>query len=59
MLSKLIAILVLIADIWAIVQVFQSRESTGTKVLWTVLIVILPVLGLIIWYFAGPRGKGV
>jgi hypothetical protein len=58
MLTKLIGLLVLIADIWAILQVFQSRESTGTKVLWTVLIVILPVLGLIIWYFAGPRGKG-
>jgi hypothetical protein len=58
MLSKLIGLLVLIADIWAIVQVFQGRESTGTKVLWTVLIVVLPVLGLIIWYFAGPRGEG-
>jgi hypothetical protein len=58
MLSKLIGLLILIADIWAIFQVFQSRESTGTKVLWAVLIVVLPVLGLIIWYFAGPRGKG-
>jgi hypothetical protein len=58
MLSKLFWLVVLVADIWAIVQVFQSRESTGTKVLWTVLIVVLPVLGLIIWYFAGPRGEG-
>jgi hypothetical protein len=57
-LSKLVGLLVLIADIWAIVQVYKSRESTGTKVLWTVLIVALPVLGLIIWYFAGPRGEG-
>jgi hypothetical protein len=55
---KLISLAVFVADIWAIVQVFQSRESTGTKVLWTVLIVVLPVLGLIIWYFAGPRGRG-
>jgi hypothetical protein len=58
MLGKLIGLLVLIADIWAVVQVVKSRESTGTKVLWTVLIVVLPVLGLIIWYFAGPRGEG-
>jgi hypothetical protein len=58
MLTKLISLAVFVADIWAIVQVFQSRESTGTKVLWTVLIVVLPVLGLIIWYFAGPRGRG-
>ena len=58
MLSSIIALLVFIADVWAIIQVLQSRESTGTKVLWVVLIVLLPVVGLIIWYFAGPRGPG-
>lgn len=58
MLNSIIALLVLIADVWAIVQVFQSRESTGTKVLWIVLILVLPIVGLIIWYFAGPRGPG-
>ncbi len=56
--SSIIALLIFIADVWAIIQVLQSRESTGTKVLWVVLIVLLPVVGLIIWYFAGPRGPG-
>ena len=58
MFASLIALLVFIADIWAIVQVFQSHESNGTKALWTVLIALLPVVGLIVWYFAGPRGQG-
>jgi len=58
MLGTFIALLVFVADVWAIVQVLQSRESTGTKVLWIVLIALLPILGLIIWYFAGPRGPG-
>jgi hypothetical protein len=58
MLGTLFGLLVFVADVWAIIQVFQSRESTGTKVLWTALIVFLPVIGLIIWYFAGPRGQG-
>jgi hypothetical protein len=48
-------LLVLIADIWAIVNVLGSRESTGAKVLWTVLILILPLVGFIIWLVAGPR----
>jgi hypothetical protein len=48
-------LLVLIADIWAIVNVFGSAASTGAKLLWTVLILLLPVLGFIIWLFAGPR----
>jgi hypothetical protein len=58
MLSSIIALLVFVADVWAIIQVLQSRESNGTKVLWIVLIVLLPIVGLIIWYFAGPRGPG-
>jgi hypothetical protein len=48
-------LLVLIADIWAIVNVFGSSASTGAKVVWTVLILLLPVLGFIIWLLAGPR----
>jgi Phospholipase_D-nuclease N-terminal len=51
-----IGLIILIADIWAIVNVFQSGASTGSKVLWIVLILILPVLGLLIWLIAGPRG---
>jgi hypothetical protein len=48
-------LIVLIADVWAIVNIFQSSADTGTKVLWTVLVIVLPVLGLILWYFLGPR----
>ena len=48
-------LLVLIADIWAIVNIFQSATSTERKVLWTVLVILLPVLGFIIWLIAGPR----
>ena len=57
MLSGIFGVIVLILDIWAVLQVFQSNESTGTKALWTALIVLLPVLGLIIWWVAGPRER--
>lgn len=56
-LSGLFGFAVLIADVWAIVNIFQSNLSTGGKVLWTALILILPVFGFIIWFFAGPRGS--
>ncbi|RCK47834.1 PLD nuclease N-terminal domain-containing protein [Thalassospira profundimaris] len=55
----IIGLLVLIADVWAIVNVMGSGASTGSKVIWTVLILVLPVLGLIIWLFAGPRSGRV
>jgi hypothetical protein len=47
--------IVLVADIWAIVNIFQSAASTQAKVLWTVLVIVLPVLGFIIWLLAGPK----
>lgn len=55
MFSGIIGLLILIADIWAILNIAQSSESTGTKALWIVLVFLLPVLGLVIWYFAGPK----
>lgn len=48
-------LLVLIADVWAIVNIVQSAADTGKKVLWVVLVLVLPVLGVILWYFLGPR----
>jgi succinate dehydrogenase/fumarate reductase cytochrome b subunit len=48
-------LIVLIADVWAIVNIFQSGADTGKKVLWTVLVIVLPVLGFILWYFLGPK----
>ncbi len=48
-------LLVLIADIWAIVNIVQSSKDTAAKVLWIVLVILLPVLGFIIWLIAGPR----
>ncbi len=54
----LIGLLVLIADVWAIVNVFSSNASVGAKVLWSVLILLLPVIGLLIWLLAGPRAAG-
>ena len=53
--SGLWGLLVLVADIWAIVNIFQSARSTEAKVLWTVLVILLPVLGFIVWLVAGPK----
>jgi succinate dehydrogenase/fumarate reductase cytochrome b subunit len=48
--------IVLVLDIWAIISTVKSAASTGAKVLWVILILLLPVVGLIIWWFAGPKG---
>jgi hypothetical protein len=48
-------LIVLIADVWAIVNIFQSRADTGSKVLWIVVVFVLPLLGFILWYIWGPK----
>ncbi|MDX1698325.1 MAG: PLDc N-terminal domain-containing protein, partial [Thiohalobacterales bacterium] len=55
--SGLFGILVLIADIWAILNIFQSPADNLKKALWIALVVLLPLLGVIIWFFAGPRSS--
>ncbi|QXH58916.1 PLD nuclease N-terminal domain-containing protein [Pseudomonas maumuensis] len=48
--------IILLVDLWAIVSVFRSDKSDGVKVLWSLLLVVFPVIGLAIWGVAGPRG---
>lgn len=53
----LIGLLVLVADIYAIIQVLGSNASTAGKIVWVLVILILPVLGFIAWLVAGPRSS--
>ena len=56
-LEFIFGLIVLALDIWAIVNIVGSTASTGAKILWTLLIIILPIVGFIIWFFAGPRSR--
>jgi hypothetical protein len=52
----IIGLIILIADIYALYQIITSSASTGAKIVWSLVILILPVLGLIAWLIFGPRG---
>lgn len=54
--GTLLGIAIFVADIWAIVKTLQSPVTPGTKALWVLVIFLLPVVGLVIWFFMGPRG---
>ena len=54
-LEYIFALIVLVADIWAIVQIVQSANTGGTKLFWVLIILCLPVLGLLAWLVAGRR----
>jgi len=51
----LVGLIILIADVFAIIKTIQSSATTGSKVLWIVIILVLPVVGLLLWLLMGPR----
>lgn len=48
-------LILLIVDIWALIQIANSSADTGSKLLWGALVFFFPLGGLLIWYFAGPK----
>lgn len=55
--SGILGILILIGDIWALINILQSSAANDKKLLWVVVVVLLPLVGLILWYFLGPRNR--
>jgi hypothetical protein len=53
----IVGLLVLAGDIWAIINVFQSSVSNGKKLIWILVVLLLPLLGLILWFLLGPRDR--
>ena len=51
----ILGFILLICIVYAIIKTVQSRASTGTKVLWVVVLLLLPFLGFILWFIFGPK----
>jgi hypothetical protein len=56
---RLISLLVLVLDIIALVSLLQSGADTATKILWVILIICLPVLGMILYFLMGPGRRKI
>ena len=52
--TGLLGFIILVADIYAVLQIAQSSASNGKKALWIIIVIVLPILGLILWYLMGP-----
>lgn len=50
-----IGLIVFIADVYAIMRIINSPAETSAKILWVLVVAILPVIGFVAWYFAGPK----
>lgn len=52
----LLSLIWLIIIIWAIVKVAKSGASSLAKVIWIIVLIIFPLIGLIVWLLFGPKG---
>lgn len=53
--AGIVGLIILALDIWAIVTILNGGQEAMKKVLWIVLILILPVIGLILWFLLERR----
>ncbi len=53
--QSLFGLIILVLDILAIVEIVKSTLTTGKKTLWIVLVVLLPVVGLILYFLLGRK----
>ena len=44
----------LILLVYAAIQIIGSSASTMKKVLWVLIVALLPLVGLIVWFLIGP-----
>jgi hypothetical protein len=56
---RLLGVLVFVLDIIAIVSILKSSADSGTKLLWIVLVLLLPFLGMILYFLMGPGRRKV
>ncbi len=51
--------LILVLDVIALVSLLKSSADTGTKILWALLIILLPVIGMVLYFLMGPGRRKV
>ena len=51
----ILGLIVLVLDIIAIVDALKSSMDTGKKALWIVLILVLPLVGMVLYFLIGKK----
>ena len=47
--------LLLALDLWAITLVIASDAARREKLLWTLVLLLCPIIGCLLWYVFGPK----
>jgi hypothetical protein len=55
--SGVLALACLAAWIWALIDILKNDFSGPNKLIWLVLVIALPLIGVILYYFIGRTQK--
>jgi hypothetical protein len=50
----LVWLIVTVLDVIAIVSILKSSAESGTKILWCLLVILLPIIGMVLYFAMGP-----
>jgi Phospholipase_D-nuclease N-terminal len=56
---RLIGVVVFVLDVIAIVSILKSSVDGTTKILWMLLVILLPFIGMILYFAMGPGRRSV
>lgn len=55
----LIVLVWIIIFIWALVDMLKAKKEAEWKILWLLVMLLLPIIGVIIYYFVGREQKSI
>ncbi|WP_428386687.1 PLD nuclease N-terminal domain-containing protein [Mucisphaera sp.] len=55
MLETIIGLVVLVAWIIALVDIIKSGMDSTKKIIWALVVIILPLIGTILWFIIGKK----
>ncbi len=50
-----LAVLLAVLDGWAIGMIYRARPTRRVGLLWSAIIIMAPIIGLLFWYALGPK----
>jgi len=53
--SNLLGLVIIVLDIIAIVDAVKSSMTTGKKVLWIVIVLVIPIIGMALYFLIGRK----
>jgi len=52
---EIFALLIMFFNIIALLHIYWSHSKTTQKIIWSIVVVSFPIVGLVAWFVFGPK----